>query len=104
MSEAIDYTFTAIRPESAWPGAVPVSAPPTRPALAGASRTIGGFMRASWRLHDWMWGRLDASRAIVSLLVTREILELLTQRGADNLATKLAGFVIPDLEALGRRI
>jgi predicted acylesterase/phospholipase RssA len=102
MSEAIDYTFTTIRPESVWPGAVPAPVPATRPPLAGASlHHFGGFMRASWRLHDWMWGRLDANRAIVNLLVTREQVELLSQVCVDNFASELASFVIPVTDAPG---
>jgi predicted acylesterase/phospholipase RssA len=99
-TEAIDYDFTAIRPEPVWPGAVvPTPKPPRRPPLAGASMNhFGGFMRASWRLHDWMWGRLDANRGIVDLLITRERLEHLVEFGAgsERIASKLARFVIPD--------
>ena len=65
----VDYRFDTIRPDVSWP--LPsddgVPRPPSgadRPPLAGTRyKHFGGFMRTSWRLSDWMWGRLDATRA-----------------------------------------
>jgi hypothetical protein len=65
----VDYRLRTIRPDHRWPfGSVFEGHP--RPELAGAKvHHFGGFLRESWRLHDWMWGRLDGSRRMVDLLV-----------------------------------
>jgi patatin-related protein len=77
--QGLDYSLVAIRPDDRWPlpaddNPLPgdhTQAPhPARPPLAGASHHhFGGFLRASWRVHDWMWGRLDGTRQLIELLL-----------------------------------
>jgi uncharacterized protein DUF3376/patatin-like phospholipase len=95
----IDYAFTAIRPSSHWPDKTPGQ--PKRPPLAGATfNHFGGFLRESWRLHDWMWGRIDGSQGLVDNLITHDQLKRLAPPGNVDacraLAAKLAALVIPD--------
>jgi hypothetical protein len=101
-TDQVDYTFTTIRPDPSWPGIPGMTPPPPvpRPPLAGASlHHFGGFMRASWRLHDWMWGRLDGNRGVVDLLITADQFDRLTQFGTrtavTGLARTLAAYAIP---------
>jgi hypothetical protein len=98
--DIVDYAFTAIRPSEQWPDPPPASQA-ARPALAGARfGHFGGFLRASWRLHDWMWGRIDGNQGIVNNLITREQLTRLapTLETRGELAGELAAFVIPDTD------
>jgi predicted acylesterase/phospholipase RssA len=100
-TEFIDYTFATIRPDRRWPDQVSVVEGDERPPLAGASlHHFGGFFRSSWRLHDWMWGRIDAVQTIVGLLLTGAQLDRLTNHGdparVSSLAGKLAKVAIPD--------
>ncbi|HKD95775.1 MAG TPA: DUF3376 domain-containing protein, partial [Gaiellaceae bacterium] len=74
---------------------------PGRPPLAGATfNHFGGFLRESWRLHDWMWGRIDGSQGLVDNLITRDQLIRLAPpanpAACRELAGKLAALVIPD--------
>jgi Protein of unknown function (DUF3376) len=102
-ADFVDYTFATIRPDRRWPDQVTVAEPDQdqRPGLAGASLNhFGGFFRGSWRLHDWMWGRIDAAQTIVGLLLTGAQLDRLTNHGdaarVSSLAGKLAKVAIPD--------
>jgi hypothetical protein len=100
-AEFVDYAFATIRPDRRWPDQVTVAETDQRPALAGASLNhFGGFFRGSWRLHDWMWGRIDAAQTIVGLLLTGAQLDRLTNHGdaarASSLAGELAKVAIPD--------
>src|SRR5262249_60846254 len=100
-ADFVDYTFATIRPDRRWPDQVTVGAADQRPALAGASlHHFGGFFRSSWRLHDWMWGRIDAAQTIVGLLLTGAQLDRLTNHGdaarVSSLAGELAKVAIPD--------
>jgi hypothetical protein len=97
--EVVDYAFTAIRPSRSWPDPPPAGTG-ERPPLAGARfGHFGGFLRASWRLHDWMWGRIDGNGGVVSNLLTSDQIRRLAPPGnpeaARSLATRLAAFVIP---------
>ena len=71
-----------------------------RPPLAGLKYGhFGGFLRSSWRLNDWMWGRLDATTCIVSMLLDAAQITRLTGATADGvaaLAGRLAELAIPD--------
>jgi hypothetical protein len=63
---------------------------------------FGGFLRGSWRLSDWMWGRLDGTARLVALLLDERQVDRLTagdagERGA--LAGRLAAVAIPSPEA-----
>jgi predicted acylesterase/phospholipase RssA len=103
-AEFVDYTFATIRPDRRWPDQVTVAETDQRPALAGASfHHFGGFFRGSWRLHDWMWGRIDAVQTIVGLLLTGTQLDRLTNHGeparVGALAGALAKAAIPDAAA-----
>ena len=103
-TETVDYGLTAIRPQLMWPDAPsspPGSGDDGRPPLAGATfNHFGGFLRASWRLNDWMWGRIDGNQAIVDLLLTGDHLGRLVDPGNDHatadLARGIARFVVPD--------
>jgi hypothetical protein len=98
----VDYRLATIRPDHVWPlpgsdaGAGPAK---ERPPLMGASlHHFGGFLRGSWRLSDWMWGRLDGSARLVALLLDERQVDRLTagdagERGA--LAGRLAAVAIP---------
>ena len=33
---------------------------------------FGGFLKTSWRMNDWTWGRLDAATALCQVLLTTE--------------------------------
>jgi hypothetical protein len=98
--DTVDYAFTAIRPSEQWPDPPPAGQE-ARPPLAGAALGhFGGFLRASWRLHDWMWGRIDGNQGLVNNLITREQLARLAP-AADTrgkLAHDLAAFVIPNTD------
>ncbi|HKN92792.1 MAG TPA: DUF3376 domain-containing protein [Thermoleophilaceae bacterium] len=107
----VDYSLTAIQPDDQWPlpadSDEPQDAP--RPVLGGASLGhFGGFLRESWRLHDWMWGRLDGVARMVDALVDERQVRRLTG-GSDPegairaLAARLADVAIPDSD-LGRRL
>jgi predicted acylesterase/phospholipase RssA len=98
----VDYRFDAIRPDDRWPllsGDADADAGP-RPPLAGLKYGhFGGFLRSSWRLNDWMWGRLDATSCIVSMLLDAAQITRLTGGTADGvaaLAGRLAELAIPD--------
>jgi hypothetical protein len=97
--EFVDYSFTAIRPQTTWPDQ-PADETEARPELAGASlHHFGGFMRTSWRVHDWMWGRIDGSQGVVDLLLTPEQIDRLTYQGdaarVSALAERLVSVAIP---------
>ncbi len=107
----VDYRLTAIQPDQQWPLPADTDELPEvpRPVLGGASLGhFGGFLRESWRLHDWMWGRLDGVARVVDALVDERQLRRLTG-GSDPegairaLAARLAEVAIPDSE-LGRRL
>lgn len=111
----VDYTFGVIRPSKRWP--LPVNGESgvedennagnddedetgdDRPQLAGIRYGhFGGFLRRSWRLEDWMWGRLDAVTCLVdSLLDDTQITRLTGGRedATKDLAQRLAAVAIP---------
>jgi patatin-related protein len=96
--DVVDYAFTAIRPSVHWPDPAPADQH-ERPPLAGATfGHFGGFLRASWRLHDWMWGRIDGNQGLVNNLLTREQLTRLAPNAdaRTRLAGRLAAVVIPN--------
>jgi Protein of unknown function (DUF3376) len=96
--DAVDYAFTAIRPSVHWPHPAPADQH-ERPPLAGATfGHFGGFLRASWRLHDWMWGRIDGNQGLVNNLLTREQLTRLAPNAdaRTRLAGRLAAVAIPN--------
>ena len=95
----VDYRFETIRPVTSWPLTPAVKEPGERPPLRGLTyRHFGGFLLTSWRLSDWMWGRLDASTRIVDMLLDgRQFQRLTAGRPAARaeLASKLATLAIP---------
>ena len=101
----VDYRLATIRPDANWPlRASDGDGPKERPPLAGASlHHFGGFMRASWRLHDWMWGRLDGARRVVDMLLDSAQLERLAgganpDQAVASLAARLARVCVPSGE------
>ena len=96
----VDYQFDAIRPDNQWPLLSGEAAAVPRPPLAGLKYGhFGGFLRSSWRLNDWMWGRLDATTCIVAMLLDADQIKRLTGATADGvaaLAGQLAALAIPD--------
>jgi predicted acylesterase/phospholipase RssA len=111
----VDYTFGVIRPSKHWP--LPVNGEAgvenednagnddedetgdDRPQLAGIRyRHFGGFLRRSWRLEDWMWGRLDAVTCLVDILLDDAQIKRLTggrEDATNDLAQRLAAVAIP---------
>jgi hypothetical protein len=47
-------------------------------------------MRASWRVHDWMWGRIDGSQGVIDLLLAPEQIDRVAPRNNPTRATALA--------------
>lgn len=100
----VDYRLTAIQPDGEWPLPADVDERPDvpRPPLGGAYLGhFGGFMRESWRLHDWMWGRLDgAARVVDALLDERQLRRLVggsnPEAATRALASRLAEVAVPD--------
>jgi predicted acylesterase/phospholipase RssA len=96
----VDYQFEAIRPDDQWPLLSGEAVAGPRPPLAGLKYGhFGGFLRSSWRLNDWMWGRLDATTCIVSMLLDADQIKRLSGATADGvaaLAGQLAALAIPD--------
>jgi len=45
---------------------------------------FGGFLRASWRAHDWMWGRLDGATHLVNMLFVPGCLRRSLVDGVDD--------------------
>ena len=94
----IDYSLTAIRPDNEWL----LPSEPGRSRLAGSSyHHFGGFLRASWRVNDWMWGRLDGATQIIRLLLDQAQLVRLcgsppVQENVSSLAAGLAAAALPD--------
>jgi Protein of unknown function (DUF3376) len=109
----VDYRFDTIRPDVGWPLPIDDDGPRApcgddRPPLAGTHyEHFGGFMRASWRLSDWMWGRLDASSRIVDMLLDVEQLRRLSTgrpQARSELAARFAELAIPtDAKMSSRR-
>ena len=103
----VDYGFQTIRPDLD-PAIAHVAYqcnpgnPPQRPALCGeAYGHFGGFLRASWRLSDWMWGRLDGTSHMLCLLLVPDRIHRVTRgerERAQELAQALAKIAIPDPE------
>lgn len=54
---------------------------------------FGAFYLSSWRQNDWIWGRLDGSRALIRLLVKPEW--LLARATPAEAARKLSPLVPP---------
>jgi predicted acylesterase/phospholipase RssA len=106
----VDYTFETIRPDDQWPAPDSTTPPPDqpkpRPPLAGASYGhFGGFLRTSWRLSDWMWGRLDGTTRVVDMLLDVAQVERLTDgspSAINNLAAGLAAIAVPADDATSR--
>jgi hypothetical protein len=108
----VDYRLAAIQPDELWP--LPADSnersAAVRPPLGGAYLGhFGGFMREPWRLHDWMWGRLDGAARVVDVLVDDRQLKRLTAGSNPDpsiraLASRLADAAIPDDGELARRL
>jgi patatin-related protein len=48
--------------------------------LAGMSlNRFGAFLKRSWRANDWIWGRLDAIKIVMHILLTPETIRRLAQ-------------------------
>jgi len=98
----VNYRLETIRPADAWPLPSPANDPtPDAPrgALQGASlHHFGGFLRASWRLSDWTWGRLDGVGRLVDMLLDAERIDRLTINRAQvaDLAATLARVAVPE--------
>ena len=110
----VDYRFGVIRPSKRWPLRVEGEAGVDdgeagnepedeeghgRPQLAGIRYGhFGGFLRRSWRLEDWMWGRLDAVTCLVDALLDDTQIKRLTggrEDSTNDLARRLAAVAIP---------
>jgi hypothetical protein len=95
----IDYKFETIRPAKSWPLTQRAAEPGERPPLQGLNyKHFGGFLLTSWRLSDWMWGRLDASSRVVDMLLDAGQFERLTAGRPESragLASRLAELAIP---------
>ena len=63
---------------------------------------FSAFYRASWRVNDFMWGRLDAATRIVDLLVNSERARNVAERdpGVDAPWVKLAKALVPSGEGV----
>jgi patatin-related protein len=71
--EEVDFIQVSAESLSGWGG-------PSRPGdkLAGVQLAhFGAFYKHSWRANDWMWGRLDAVKRIVTLMLDPERVRLL---------------------------
>ena len=70
---------------------------------------FGGFLKRSWRLNDWIWGRLDAAQMLCRLVLDPQRLlriHALTGQSAEELVEQLvaasyAGGAAPDDERFG---
>ena len=83
----VDYRPATIRPSERWPDGTP-----GRPLLAGIRYGhFGGFLRQSWRLSDWMWGRLDGSRRMIDMLLDDEQVKRLTLGAPPETIPEIAG-------------
>jgi predicted acylesterase/phospholipase RssA len=56
---------------------------------------FGGFLKRSWRVNDWIWGRLDGAWHLVHLLLDEHRISD-TSTDDSALATKLAAIAFPD--------
>lgn len=70
-----------------------------------ALNRFGGFLKRSWRINDWMWGRLDAATVLCRLVLdptrVRRAAALRGELTADkDQARKSAGIFIEDLLGL----
>jgi len=54
---------------------------------------FGSFLRSSWRLSDWMWGRLDGCDHVAQLLLDPGRLHTLAKRDSARLAQSLGDIV-----------
>ncbi|HVC62278.1 MAG TPA: patatin-like protein [Acetobacteraceae bacterium] len=70
--------------------------------LAGVQLAhFGAFYKRSWRANDWMWGRLDAVRRLVRILLDPEVLRIIslsTAQGqrAGAMANRIADIALGD--------
>jgi predicted acylesterase/phospholipase RssA len=60
---------------------------------------FGAFLRASWRLSDWMWGRLDGCDHVAQLLLDPGRLRTLAANDGARLAQEL-GDIVGDRNAV----
>ncbi len=60
---------------------------------------FGAFLRASWRLSDWMWGRLDGCDHVAQLLLDPDRLRTLATTDGARLAQGL-GDIVGDRNAV----
>ena len=54
---------------------------------------FGAFLRSSWRLNDWMWGRLDGCDHVAQVLLDPGRLHTLATTDATGLVTGLSDIV-----------
>jgi hypothetical protein len=57
--------------------------PITNKLFGTSAGHFGGFLRSSWRAHDWMWGRLDGATHLVSMLFVPSCLRRSLVDGVD---------------------
>ena len=53
---------------------------------------FGGFLKRSWRINDWIWGRLDSAQMLCRLVLDPQRLlriHALTEHSAEQLVTQL---------------
>jgi len=60
---------------------------------------FGAFLRSSWRLSDWMWGRLDGCEHVAQILLDPGRLHTLAKRDSARLAQNL-GDIVGDPDAV----
>ena len=78
----------------------------TRPIDKAAGLNLGhfaGFLKRSWRMNDWIWGRLDAARLLCDVTLSPERLRRLAAVEGDSRSPdELARLALETLgEALG---
>jgi patatin-related protein len=57
--------------------------------LAGMSlNRFGAFLKRSWRANDWIWGRLDAIKIVMLILLTPEIIRGLSRTPEGQLSAE----------------
>ncbi|HJT90893.1 MAG TPA: patatin-like protein, partial [Mycobacterium sp.] len=70
--------------------------------LAGMSLgRFGAFIKRSWRANDWIWGRLDAAKTIMLVLLTSEAIRRLAKANRDKDEWDQA-FAAQIVDAIGR--
>jgi hypothetical protein len=81
-----------------------VSRTPDDKVAGNELHRFGGFLKRSWRINDWIWGRLDAAQMLCRLVLEPQRLlriHALTEHSAEQMVAQLveksyAGATVPD--------